>query len=87
MNNPPPDKQTRAEVRRIIAAVLKLPARDCFRRKETPEWDSLKNLEVFFALEDAFAVEFGEEEFTALDSCEALARAIAAKRGEELDAP
>ena len=71
------------KVGRVGAKVLNLPADAAdgadITRADTPGWDSLKNLEVFFALEDAFGVEFSEDEFTRHDSTAALAAAITQK--------
>lgn len=41
---------------------------DDTNREDMPEWDSLKNIEILFALEEAFEVEFAEEELTRLGS-------------------
>jgi acyl carrier protein len=35
---------------------------DPFRRDEQPDWDSLKHIELVFALEDALGVRFGADE-------------------------
>lgn len=45
-------------------------------RSETPQWDSLKHMELVFALEDEFGVRFDESEFARLISPAAIARAI-----------
>ena len=69
------------EVRRILALALRIPA-DKYRRldRETvPEWDSLKHIEIVFALEDRFGVEFSDAEIPALVSDEAIVRALAAR--------
>ena len=48
-------------------------------RKETPEWDSLKHLEIVFSMEDAFSVEFSEEEITEINSSMKIAEVVACK--------
>lgn len=42
------------------------------RRQALPEWDSLKHVEIVFALEDAYNMQFDESEFAALDSVDAI---------------
>ncbi|MBR7619069.1 acyl carrier protein [Phenylobacterium sp. 20VBR1] len=37
-------------------------------REDTPGWDSLKNLEIIFAVESAFAVSFTPDEMAAIRS-------------------
>lgn len=39
-----------------------------FRREEQPAWDSLKHIEVIFALEDRFNVRFSEADMQQMDS-------------------
>lgn len=46
-------------------------------RANVPEWDSLKHMELVFALEDEFGVRFDEAEFPALSSPSAIAKIIA----------
>lgn len=76
------------EVRRVVLAVLELPETGGgdIDRAAQPAWDSLKNLEVFFALEDAFGVEFDEDDFVRLASTDAIATAIADKTNGDSDA-
>jgi acyl carrier protein len=73
--------ETVREVRRILALALRIPADKYQRldRETVPEWDSLKHIEIVFALEDRFAVEFNDAEIPALVSDEAIVRAIAAR--------
>ena len=70
--------KTLVEVRRIIVAVLEIkePSSKELSCATLPMWDSLKNLEIFFAIEDGFGIEFDENEFASLDSCEKIAAAI-----------
>jgi acyl carrier protein len=70
--------QLQSDVRELIARILELPLSpsvDVLRR-DTREWDSLKHMEIVFALEDRFGVTFDESEFSALDSCAAIAAAV-----------
>lgn len=43
------------------------------------EWDSLRHMNLIFALEDAFGIRFGDEEIAQLTSVAALQAAIAAR--------
>ena len=51
-------------------------------RNETPEWDSLKHLEIVFSVEDAFSVEFSEDEIAEINSPVKIAEAVARKTGK-----
>ena len=65
-------------VRDLILRVLVIPG-DRYSdlvRGEIAEWDSLKHMELVFALEDRFGVRFDEAEFAQLHSPAAIARAI-----------
>lgn len=66
------------EVADLVRLVLKLPdATDAsLDRRGLDAWDSLKHMELVFALEDRYGVEFAEDEFAALDSPAAIAAAI-----------
>jgi len=67
-----------SDVRELIARILELPPSSSVDvlRRDTREWDSLKHMEIVFALEDRFGVTFDESEFPALDSCAAIAAAL-----------
>ena len=52
----------------VLTTVLKCEVNAETSRKNTPQWDSLKHIEVIFALEDALGWEFSEEELADLDS-------------------
>lgn len=45
----------------------------------TPQWDSLRHIEVIFAVEDATGVQFDEEELGGLDSVARIVAALQAK--------
>lgn len=63
-----------ADVQTLLARVLRLaepPAAE-LRRDETARWDSLKHVEIVFALEDAYGVRFDESEFAAMGSTGAI---------------
>jgi len=47
-----------------------------FQRSQVPGWDSIKHLELVFALEDIFAIRFDASEVPTLDGLEALCAAV-----------
>lgn len=73
---------TRAAVAAVIGPVLgtTLTADRNLSRKEIPAWDSVKHVEVVFALEDAFDVRFPEERMGAVDSLDAAVAAVESLR-------
>ncbi len=63
----------------VMAASLKCAVGTKTRRGELAAWDSLRHIEMVFAIEDELEVRFSEEELTQLDSVAAIVDAIAAK--------
>jgi acyl carrier protein len=45
-------------------------------RAQESAWDSLKHVEIMFAVEDHFSVKFSAEDLAALDSVSAIASAV-----------
>ena len=72
------DTETRDKVRQIMGAVLQAPIApgQDVARESVPGWDSLKHVELLFALEDACDIKFDRQEFAELDSLDALVSAI-----------
>ena len=74
------------DLRRRVAKVLEIILRQeistdsDFTRKDSDAWDSLKHIEVMFALEDEFGIEFSEAELSELDSISTIVSAVAAKQ-------
>lgn len=66
------------DVDALIRQVLKLPSTptSALSRSELAEWDSLKHMELIFALEDRYGVRFDEAEFSILVSADAIAAAL-----------
>lgn len=66
------------EVRSIVELVVgRLPGGEApSDRASTPGWDSLKQVEIVFLLEDRFGVRFTEEEIATLDSVDRIARSL-----------
>ena len=76
--------EAHSEVLRILRSVLKKSRIDGLAlREEISEWDSLKHLEIIFSVEDAFSVEFGEEELAGFSSSLMIAEAAVAKKDSD----
>jgi acyl carrier protein len=73
-----PDDEFESDVRDLVLRLLKLsePLTSELARGSVPQWDSLKHMEIVFALEDRYAIQFDESEFDALDSPPAIARVL-----------
>jgi len=52
------------------------PVNPSFSREEHPAWDSLKHIEVVFALEDRFGVRFPEAEMPQLGSVDEITQRL-----------
>jgi acyl carrier protein len=65
---------SKQEIRKAVCEVLGVafeqgrPVDPGFCRDEHAAWDSLKHVEVIFALEDRFGVRFSEAEMAQMDS-------------------
>jgi acyl carrier protein len=66
----------------VLEAVLKQPFKLGLdiNRQNTPSWDSLKHIEIIFALEDELGVNFLEDELADLDSVEKIVASIHKKQ-------
>lgn len=63
----------------VIAALLKCPIGTHSTRANTPQWDSLKHIEVVFAIEDELQLQFDEEHLASLDSVTRIVDRILAR--------
>jgi acyl carrier protein len=45
-----------------------------------PKWDSLRHMNLIFAIEDGFGIRFADEELSELTSVAAIERSLAAKQ-------
>lgn len=65
----------------VLTTILKRPFSDStdITRQSTANWDSLKHIEIMFALEDELGTEFSEEELVSLDSVSKIVDAVSAK--------
>jgi acyl carrier protein len=61
-------QQVEAVVLEVLAAVLKRETGLDSSRRNTPQWDSLKHIEIIFAVEDELGLQFSEEELASIDS-------------------
>lgn len=61
-------------VAEVMTAVLQQPVGpdEDFRREDEERWDSLKHIEIIFALEAALGVQFTEEDISRINSISAL---------------
>lgn len=67
-------------IRAILSLALnvEVPPMGDFIRADNPAWDSLKQVELIFMLEDEFGIQFSEEEFALLDSVASIAKLVEA---------
>ena len=65
----------------VLTTILKRPFSDStdITRQSTANWDSLKHIEIMFALEEELGTEFSEEELVSLDSVSKIVDAVSAK--------
>jgi acyl carrier protein len=65
-------------VREVVSAVLhrELGATEDLVRGEEPAWDSLKHIEIMFALEDRCDVRFSQDELASLDRLSAIVERV-----------
>ena len=71
-------------VREIFAAVVQrevAPGADVAREEE-PAWDSLKHMEMMFAIEERCGVQFTQEELGGLDRISAIVERVKSHLGE-----
>ena len=64
-------------IQSLLATVLGVDPRPGeIRRAECAQWDSLKHVEIVFALEDLYGIQFDESEFPRLDSASSIAALV-----------
>jgi len=73
-----PDTTVAARVRAVLGEVLGSSANDLENpsRDTVPEWDSLAQVEVLFALEEEFDVRFPADKLLSLTSLETIIEAL-----------
>lgn len=70
-------EQTLAEIFDLVLA-KRVSAGEEVAREDTPAWDSLKHLEIIFAVESAFEVSFTPDEMAAVRSLGDIRRKLMA---------
>jgi acyl carrier protein len=73
-----PTRDFDGEIRDLLRKILKIsePYPFVLDRSSLPLWDSLRHMEIIFALEDRYSVRFDESEFVGLDSPTAIAASL-----------
>jgi len=69
-------------IRSILSEVLEMPAHEVDERlaaEQTSNWDSIRQLNLMMAIEEAFNVSFSSEELGTLTSYRAIADALAGR--------
>jgi acyl carrier protein len=56
----------------VVAQALKQPVDRASLREDIAAWDSLRHIEIVFAIEDELQIRFDEDELAALDGVQAL---------------
>jgi acyl carrier protein len=71
-------EETQAQAARLLGSVLgrTLDPGHAVLRPAEPRWDSIRHLELVFALEDQFGVRFEASEMAAMDSLDSIVRAL-----------
>ena len=69
-----------SEVARIVSRILRVDVGADASRLNVPGWDSLRHVEILFAIEEAYGVTLDEAEMAALDSVKRLAKRVGAPR-------
>ena len=65
----------------IVSDVLAgVEVSDLTSRQGTPEWNSLKHMEIIFAIEEEFEIQYSEEEMIAIASIGDIVDSIARKQ-------
>jgi acyl carrier protein len=73
------------QIDQTVLAVLRTTLKQQFdgsydvSRENTPNWDSLKHIEIMFALEEELGVEFTEEELSSLNGFQKIVDTVLQK--------
>ena len=68
------------ELSAILKAILGKDVTAETNRENEPAWDSLKHMQIVFAVEEQFEVQFEEEEIAELTSVKAFAESLGNKK-------
>jgi acyl carrier protein len=79
------DDPVRRRIARIVTLVLGADPRDdpTLQAGSSPEWDSLRHIEIILAVEDEFGVTIPETAFGSMSSIDALANCVASLRAAQ----
>jgi acyl carrier protein len=71
-------QSTHREVYDIFSNILemKIEMGDDLSRSNTPEWNSLRHMEIMFSLEEIFDTQFTEEELTNFSSIDLILKRL-----------
>ena len=69
-------REAKQRLDEVFAVVFGKPIPSEAGRKDIPEWDSLKHMQLVFAVEEQFNLQFSEEEIPQLDSISRFAEFI-----------
>lgn len=72
-------KNVESVVLDIFSTVLKSKVDPKDSRLTLSQWDSLKHIEIIFAIEDELSIQFDEEEIEQLDSIEKIIKIASVK--------
>lgn len=60
----------------VLSVVLKVGVTSDFTKEHNAVWDSLKHIEILFALEEEFSIQFDEEVIENMISVEAIIKIV-----------
>ena len=66
----------------VLSSVLKVSVTPQFAKERDTIWDSLKHIEILFALEEEFSIEFAEEVIEKMVSVEAIVEIVKSNLNE-----
>lgn len=69
-------QQIETLVLKVLAVVLKCPVNSESARDNTSQWDSLKQIEILFAVEDELGLQFSEQELAEMNSVNRIVEAV-----------
>lgn len=80
-----PDEHIRRRVARIVSLVLGVDPSTVLtlRSDSSPQWDSLRHIEIILAVEDEFGVTIPEASFGSMTSIDAISAQVEARRASQ----
>ena len=76
--------ETKQRLAEVFALVFGRPIPAEATRKDVPEWDSLKHMQLVFEVEEQFGLQFSEEEIPRLDSMGRFSELIEQRNAADL---